>query len=124
MASSKSNTYQWPHTENAYKGFHNLLMKSDQEDLEAMFLNSQTFATEKLDGTNIAKDNSGQVYSRRLEIAAKDSHFLKTPLTKVREADIEMFKEKLCQAVGVEEESIGRGKKFQLDAIAVTELRG
>ena len=25
---------------------------------------------------------------------------------------------------GVEEESIGGGKKFQLDAIAVTELRG
>jgi len=108
MASSAPNSHQWPHTENAYRGFNNLLMKSSQEDLEEIFLSSQTFATEKLDGTNIAKDDTGQVYSRRLELAAKDSHFLKTPLTKVREADIEMFKEKLCLAVGLEEESIER----------------
>jgi len=83
-------------------------MKSNEEELEEIFLKTPTFATEKLDGTNIAKDNTGQVYSRRLELGPADSHFLKTPLTQVREADIEMFRQNLCLTLGLEEERMER----------------
>jgi len=100
------NHHQWPHTENANRGFNSLVMKYRPEDLEEMFLKTPTFATEKLDGTNVAKDDTGQVYSRRLKIGAEESHFQKTPLTPVRTADISRFRELLCLAGGLEEESL------------------
>merc|ERR1712064_103254 len=102
------NHYQWPHTINANKGFLNLVLQSNQKDLQELFLKIPTFATEKLDGTNIAKDTTGQLYSRRLEIGGSQSHFLKTSLNKVREADIGKFCQKLCLKAGLEEGSIRR----------------
>ena len=108
MADLRANNHQWPHTENANKGFHNLVMRSEQEDLEQTFLNLPIFATEKLDGTNVCKDDTGQLYSRRLEIGDQESHFQATSLSQVREADIALFSKKLCLAAGLQEELISR----------------
>ena len=102
MAGHATNNHQWPQTENANKGFLHLLMKSNEEELEEIFLKTPTFAAEKLDGTNIAKDNTGQVYFRRLVLGAADSHF------QVRAADIEMFRQNLCLTLGLEEERMER----------------
>jgi hypothetical protein len=81
-------------------------MKYRPEDLTEMFLQSPVFATEKLDGTNVAKDDTGQLYSRRLKIGAEESHFQKTPLASVRSADITRFRASLCLAGGFEEASL------------------
>ena len=106
MADFVPNSHQWPHTENANRGFNSLVMKSRPEDLAETFLKTPTFATEKLDGTNVAKDDTGQVYSRRLKIGPEESHFQKTPLSTVRSADISRFRDLLCLAGGLEEESL------------------
>ena len=100
------NTHQWPHTENANKGVSSLVMKYTPEDLTEMFLQSPVFATEKLDGTNVAKDDSGQLYSRRLKIGAQISHFQKTSLASVRSANIRRFRGSLCLAGDLEEANL------------------
>jgi len=100
------NDHQWPHTENANRGFNTLVMKYRPEELAEIFLKTPTFATEKLDGTNVAKDDQGQIYSRRLKIGAEETHFQKTPLTQVRSADISQFRASLCLAGGVEAEML------------------
>ena len=106
MADFVPNNHQWPHTENANRGVSSLVMKYRPEELEEMFLQTPAFATEKLDGTNVAKDDTGQLYSRRLKIGAEESHFQKTPLTSVRSADISKFRASLCLAGGLEDDSL------------------
>ena len=86
MADLVPNSHQWPHTENANRGLHSLVMTSRSEDQAEMFLRTPIFATEKLDGTNVAKDDRGQVYSRRLKIGAAESHFQRTDLSSVRQS--------------------------------------
>ena len=107
MTDLTSNSHQWPHTENANRGLNSLVMKSRPEDLPEMFLKTPVFATEKLDGTNVAKDDRGQVYSRRLKIGAEESHFQKTSLEVVRTADIRRFRDSLCATACLEEERLG-----------------
>ena len=106
MSDLVPNPHQWPHTENANRGFHSLVMQYRPEELAEIFLKTPSFATEKLDGTNVAKDDTGQVYSRRLKIGPDESHFQKTPLSTVRSADISRFRDLLCLAGGLELESL------------------
>ena len=55
------NHHQWPKIINVNKGILDLIAKVEndsqynEEDLESLFFKIPIFATEKLDGTNIAK---------------------------------------------------------------------
>ena len=95
-------TQQWPHTCNANLAFKSVVNTFNQKELEEVFLETPTFATEKLDGTNLAKDETGQIYSRRLKVGADKSHYQRTSLSQVREADIRKFRELLCSAGDIE----------------------
>ena len=53
--------FQWGQTPNALNTFCEI---ADAEKCR-YFLQQNVFATEKLDGTNVAKDETGQMYGRR-----------------------------------------------------------
>ena len=102
MADLGMSTQQWPHTCNANLAFKSVVNTFNQKELQEVFLETPTFATEKLDGTNVAKDDTGQIYSRRLKVGADKTHYQKTSLSQVREADIKKFRELLCSAGDIE----------------------
>ena len=105
MCEKYRNQYQWHHTENALAFVAMFVTKTigyHRENLHEFFLKNTCFATEKYDGTNIAKDDKGQVYSRRLMIDDKDEEFLDTNLRKVREANIAQFRNRLLEVGGLD----------------------
>ena len=55
----------------------------------------------KFDGSNIGKDEEDVIYSRRLILPAGEKQFLKTDLKRVKEANIERFKNMLLESVGL-----------------------
>ena len=67
-----------------------------------LFLNKPCFATEKYDGTNIAKDDGGQIYSRRLLIGEGQEEFLDTNLKKVKEANVLDFRNMFLDSAEVD----------------------
>ena len=75
----------------------------DLGDLTVSSTDKDVSVVEKLDGTNVAKDDQGQLYSRRLFIPADAESFLKTSLNHVRYANIKLVKKKLCEKIGLEE---------------------
>ena len=85
--------YQWGHTTNALNDFCNLYVsfKDDEEKrnqrLKKAFIDQKVFATEKLDGTNVSKDECGQMYGRRCLIGKESEFYLKTSLVKVKQAN-------------------------------------
>eukprot|EP00092_Neocalanus_flemingeri_P013953 GFUD01015050.1.p1 GENE.GFUD01015050.1~~GFUD01015050.1.p1 ORF type:complete len:419 (+),score=119.47 GFUD01015050.1:81-1259(+) len=96
--------FQWDSTENALTWIFDFIKKKN--DPEKFFLETLCFATEKYDGTNIAKDDTGQVYSRRFPIEEGEEEFIKTSLRKVREADVAQFKNLLIEAACLDPENI------------------
>ena len=74
-----------------------------EEERKKIFFETEVFAVEKLDGTNVSKDDSGQLYSRRLHISADAEVFSKTTLKNVKAADIKMAKKKLCERIDLKE---------------------
>ena len=78
--------YQWPQTKNAVITFCNLFRKykNNKEELEQIFLKTPVYATEKLDGTNKAKDDGGQLYARRIFIDEDVKEWQKTSLDEVK----------------------------------------
>eukprot|EP00092_Neocalanus_flemingeri_P102621 GFUD01131263.1.p1 GENE.GFUD01131263.1~~GFUD01131263.1.p1 ORF type:complete len:403 (-),score=135.46 GFUD01131263.1:46-1254(-) len=109
--SAQKNSYQWDHTENAYPFFHTFVTKNlpqNKDCLHKFFIETPCFVTEKYDGTNIAKDDQGKIYSRRLVIDAGQEKFLKTSLRKVKEADVVEFRDKLIEVAGLEETAIAK----------------
>ena len=104
-ASLPKHPYQWEHTENAYSVFSTAVRRHlphDKERIHKFFLHTSCFATEKYDGTNISKDHQGRLYSRRYQLEKGQQEFIKTSLAKVREADIDMFKNRLIEVAGLD----------------------
>ena len=93
--------------------FHKILEKNidNRSNLEELFFKTAVCATEKLDGTNVAKDESGQIYGRRMPISKDTKVYQKTSLEAVRSADIEKVKTTILKLVNLERNSI---KKFIL----------
>ena len=105
--------FQWSHTENAIYMFHKILEKNidNRSNLEELFFKTAVCATEKLDGTNVAKDESGQIYGRRMPISKDTKVYQKTSLEAVISADIEKVKTTILKQANIERNSI---KKFIL----------
>ena len=105
--------FQWSHTENAIYMFHKILEKNidNRSNLEELFFKTAVCATEKLDGTNVAKDESGQIYGRRMPISKDTKVYQKTSLEAVRSADIEKVKTTILKQANLERNST---KKFIL----------
>ena len=107
----KHHHYQWGKTANALNDFCNLYDKQPDDDLnerleKALIDDQKVFATEKLDGTNVAKDECGQMYGRRCYIGQESVLYLKTSLRKVLQADVAKLKLVLCQEAGMREQQI------------------
>ena len=110
MSLSK-HSYQWEHTENAYSVFSSMVRKylpNNKDRLYKFFLQTPCYATEKYDGTNIAKDDQGRVYSRRYLLDNGQEEFIKTSLEKVKEADINKFKDGVVETSGLEPDSVNK----------------
>ena len=105
--------FQWSHTENAIYMFHKILEKNidNGSNLQELFFKTTVCATEKLDGTNVAKDESGQIYGRRIPISKDTKVYQKTSLEAVRSVDIEKVKTVILKETKLEKNSI---KKFLL----------
>merc|ERR1711872_279937 len=104
--STDKNEYQWASTENAYAFITLHVVKNKNQDPEKIFLNTPCFVTEKYDGSNLAKDDVGIIYSRRFALGDDEQEFIKTSLKKVREADIKLFKTVLVENTGLELDNI------------------
>ena len=110
----RHHNYQWGKTTNALNDFCNFYTNfkdSDGEEirnqrLEKAFIDQKVFVTEKLDGTNVGKDECGQMYGRRCLIGEESTLYLKTSLMKVKQADIAKLKMVLCKEVGIREQNI------------------
>ena len=100
--STEKNLYQWDSTENALAFINQNVVKNKKQDPEKIFLNTPCFVTEKYDGSNLAKDDLGIIYSRRFALGEDEQEFIKTSLKKVREADIKRFKSILIKIAGLD----------------------
>ena len=103
--------YQWGKTPNALNTFCNDYVSFKEEamrveGLQKIFLNQKVFATEKLDGTNVGKDESGQMYGRRCLIGNLSEFYQKTSLKKVKQADIAKLKIDLCIEASIDQDKI------------------
>ena len=66
-------------------------------------------ATEKLDGTNVGKDDEGNIYGRRLLIDKDKTSYQKVSLDRVKTADICKVKMEICKVLKIDETDL---KKF------------
>ena len=55
---------------------------------------------DKFDGTNIAKDKNGCIYSRRTKLDEYVKDFIGTSLENVKKIDVKSFHELMCNLVG------------------------
>jgi hypothetical protein len=109
--------YQWGKTQNAVNVFCDFYdiskTKSQNEEvmgflkeMEEIFMDQEVFATEKLDGTNVCKDEFGQMYGRRCLIDKKSEFYQKTSLEKVKQADIAKLKMYMCKEASIDPNKI------------------
>ena len=103
--------FQWGKTPNALNTFCNDYVSFKEEamrikGLTKIFLNQKVFATEKLDGTNVGKDELGQMYGRRCLIGNLSEFYQKTSLKKVKQADIAKLKIYLCNEASIDQNKI------------------
>jgi len=80
MATERHN-HQWEHTENFLSA---LAYLSNSEKLNVFLLETSCSASIKFDGTNIAKDNDGTLYSRRFVMDKEATKFQHTSLEEKR----------------------------------------
>ena len=80
-------TFQWGETENAIPYWCELLwmLELSRHQLERIFLSDTVVAMEKFNGTNIAMDKAGQVYSRKCYLPMDVTEFIHTNLNCVRQ---------------------------------------
>jgi len=67
-------------------------------EIRAYFCEQPVYVTEKYDGTNVGKDEDGNMYGRRQMISGNS--YQKTPLTSVETVDTHRMKEDLFSAIG------------------------
>lgn len=105
--------YQWGKTQNAVNVFCDFYdiskTKSQNEEgmgflkeMKEIFMEQEVFATEKLDGTNVCKDEFGQIYGRRCFIGKQSQFYQKTSLEKVKQADIAKLKMYMCKEASID----------------------
>eukprot|EP00091_Calanus_sinicus_P011656 TRINITY_DN2628_c0_g1_i5.p2 TRINITY_DN2628_c0_g1~~TRINITY_DN2628_c0_g1_i5.p2 ORF type:complete len:140 (-),score=44.44 TRINITY_DN2628_c0_g1_i5:411-830(-) len=105
--STEKHNYQWDSTENALAFINFTVVKNKKcFDAQKIFLNTPCFVTEKYDGTNLAKDDLGVIYSRRFALGDDEQEFIKTSLKEVREADVSKLKSILIEAAGLDPNNI------------------
>ena len=66
----------------------------------------------KFDGTNIAKDNDGTLYSRRFVMEKEAKKFQHTSLEEVTKADIQLVKRLILKEAGIEDTLISKTITF------------
>ena len=64
----------------------------------------------KFDGTNIAKDDDGTLYSRRFVLEEHTERFQQTSLQKVKEADIRLVRRLILKYCHIEANIISKGR--------------
>lgn len=110
MAKNDNNPHkvQWSYTESVIKEFCYLVkhFQENKEKLEDIFLKTPVYATEKLDGTNVALDEAGVLYGRRVVIPPDKNEYQKTSLEKVKNAEILKMKSDICNDAGIDEKDI------------------
>jgi len=99
MATERHN-HQWEHTENFLSG---LAYLSNSEKLDVFLQETPCTASIKYDGTNIAKDDEGTLYSRRFVMDKEATKFQHTSLDEVKKADIQLVKRLLLTEADIEE---------------------
>ena len=105
--STEKHHYQWDSTENALAFINFTVVKNKNSfDAEKVFLNTPCFVTEKYDGTNLAKDDQGIIYSRRFALGDDEQEFIKTSLKEVREANVSKLKSILIEVAGLDPNNI------------------
>ena len=110
---SEYHNYQWGQTNNAVTIFCSYYSYTrdgetefDQNTLRSVLLGTPALGTEKLDGTNVGKDDAGIIYGRRLIIDKDKASYQKASLDKVKVADINKVKKALCKALELPETQI------------------
>jgi len=109
MSEPQKHGYRWDHTENALTFWSMFVTKNignHRERIYDLFLERPCFATEKYDGTNIAKDDGGQIYSRRLLIGEEQEEFMETNLKKVKEANVLELRNKFLECAELDTSNI------------------
>ena len=91
-----------------FSAFVKRFVYCDKDCLHKFFLQTPCCVTEKYDGTNIAKDDEGNIYSRRFLLDAGQESFIKTSLKKVIEAKINEFKNKILEIAGLDSTIISK----------------
>ena len=66
----------------------------------------------KFDGTNIAKDEDGILYSRRFVIEAEAEKFQQVSLQEVKKADIKLVRRLILQSADIEDTMISKTITF------------
>lgn len=105
---TKRHNHQWEHTENFLSA---LAYLSNSEKLN-VFLLALCSASIKYDGTNIAKDDEGILYSRRFVMDEEAERFQHTSLQEVNKADIQLVKRLLLKYADIEETLITKTITF------------
>ena len=96
------NPHQWGQTHNALSLIIQLAKnrKSKFQDVTKYLMEEQFTYMEKFDGTNIAKDKNGCIYTRRTKLNEYAKDFIGTSLENVKKIDVRSFHELMCDMVG------------------------
>ena len=108
---SECHNYQWGQTNNALNIFSSYYSYTRDPSREAfghdklreIILETPAVATEKLDGTNVGKDDEGNIYGRRLLIDKDKTSYQRVSLDKVKTADICKVKMEICKVLKIDE---------------------
>ena len=108
---SECHNYQWGQTNNALNIFSSYYSYTRDPSREAfghdklreILLETPAVATEKLDGTNVGKDDEGNIYGRRLLIDKGKTSYQRVSLDKVKTADICKVKMEICKVLKIDE---------------------
>ena len=103
VVQSFSHPSEWPSTKNLVSTscYWALENKRGKNERNKLFHETLAFAVEKVDGTNVSKDDEGEMYGRR-QVIQTDS-YQKTSLHNVKAADIKLVKTKLCEKISLME---------------------
>ena len=96
------NPHQWGQTRNALSLIIELVKnrKSEFQDVTKYLMEDEFTYMEKFDGTNIAKDKNGCIYTRRTKLDEYVKDFIGTSLENVKKIDVKGFHELVCDIVG------------------------
>ena len=114
---SECHSYQWGQTNNAltiFSSYYSYTLDPSKEafghdKLREILLETPAVATEKLDGTNVGKDDEGNIYGRRLLIDKGKTSYQRVSLDRVKTADICKVKMEICKVLKIDETEL---KKF------------